>query len=202
MQYVTDAKGRILKITYPDDLEESFDYNALGYLTNTVDRAGRKTEFAYVPTKKLTSVMRYLNEGGSNIPVRIGCDLDKQMNLLRISEPRRRYVESYQLDIQDRVTAVTNIENQVMSIDYSIGDFVSQVTRFDGSTISNAYDTAGRLGSAVYGRDGSPQSSASVSYTYWPDNELKTISDGFSAITNTYDALNHLVAVTSSVPSV
>ena len=48
---------------------------------------------------------------------RDGYDLDEQVNVLRISEPRGRYVESYQLDIQDRVTSITNIENQVMNIE-------------------------------------------------------------------------------------
>ena len=37
-----------------------------------------------------------------------------------------------------------------MSIDYYVGDMVSKITRFDGSTISNTYDTAARLSTVTY----------------------------------------------------
>ena len=169
-------------------------------VTNTTDRAGRKTDFTYAPMKKLTSVTRYLNEGGSNTPVRIAYDFDKMFNGLNITEPRGRYVESYQLDLQDRVIAVTNIEGQAMSIDYYVGDKVSKITRFDGSTISNAYDSAARLSSATYRTAGGPP--ATVAYDYYPDGEIKTISDGFSSVSNAYDRLNRITGITNQVAGI
>ena len=60
---------------------------------------------------------------------------DEQLNILTFKEPRGRYVESHQLDIQDRITAVTNIEGQVLTIDYGVGDFINEITWFDDSTI-------------------------------------------------------------------
>ena len=190
-QYGNDAKGRVVKITFADGLTNSFAYNALGYLTNSVDRAGRATDFTYAPTEKLTSVTRYLKQGGSIVPVRIGYDLDEQVNVLRISEPRGRYVESYQLDIQDRVTSVTNIEGQVMSIGYAIGGFVTQVGRFDGTSVTNIYDNAGRKKSVTYLSAGGKQLSA-ASNSYYSDGLIESISDGTSSVSNSYDRLNRL----------
>ena len=186
-EYGRDEKGQIEWIGYPDGLTNSFAYNALGYLTHSVDRAGRETDYTYVPTKKLTSVTQYLEQGGSNVPVRVGYDLDKQVNVLSVTEPRGRYVESYQLDIQDRVTSVTNIENQVMDIDYGIGNFVKGITRFDGSTVSNEYDQAGRLAIARISNSEQGTSNVEVSYDYFLDGELKTISDATSTNTYAYD---------------
>ncbi len=200
-QYDTDAKGRVVQITFADGLVSSNVFNALGYLVKSTDRAERATENTYAPTKKLTSVPRYLSEGGTNTPVRTGYDLDEQLNLLHINEPRGRYVERYQLDIQDRVTSMINIENQVMTMDYSVGDFVAQTVRFDGTSITNTYDNVGRKESALY-RAAGGSTLASVDYTYYPDNETKTISDGFSSITNGYDRLNRLTNVANFASSV
>ena len=189
-QYGRDAKGRVTQLVFADGLTNAYAYNALGYMTNLVDRAGNNTDYTYAPTRKLTSITKYLEQNGSNIPVRIGLDLDEQVNLLKITEPRGRYVESYQLDIQDRITSVTNIEDQVMSIDYSIGDFETEIVRFDGSAISNAYDAAGRRTSETY--NVGTTNPLTMAYSYYADNQLESASDGTSTITNTYDRLNRL----------
>jgi len=189
-QYGNDAKGRVVQTTHPDGLVESFTYNALGYPVGIIDRAGRRTDHTYAPSRKLTSVTRYLSEGGSNTPVRIGYDLDQQLNVLRISEPRGRYVESYQLDIQDRVTSVTNIEGQVMTVDYTVGDFVSQTVRLDGTSTTNTYDNAGQKETTTY-NPGSA-SPVTIAFSYYADGELKTIADGLSSVSNSFDRLNRL----------
>ena len=196
-----DAKGRVTQVVYPDELTASYQYNALDYLTNVVDRAGRVTELAYAPTRKLTSVTRYLNQSGSNIPVRVSYDYDEQFNTLSITEPRGRYVESYQLDIQDRVTSVTNIENQVMTLDYSIGSFVTNITRFDQLQMEIAYDTAGRQSSIAYIPAGGSAASLTVSRDYYADGQLKSISDAPSSISNSYDRLNRLTDAVSTIGS-
>ncbi len=181
-----------------DGLGVTNQYNGLGYLTNTVDRAGRATDYTYAPTRKLTSVTQYLEQGGTNAPVRITYDYDQWFNTVTITEPRDRYVESYQLDTQDRVTSVTNIENQAMSIEYGVGEFVHKITRFDGSTITNEYDGAGRKTAAIY-RTAGGSPAATISRDYYADGQLKTVSDGFSSVTNSFDRLNRLTNVVFAV---
>lgn len=193
-EYLPDNKGRITQITYPDGLTSSFEYNALDYLTNFTDRAGRLTEYEYAPTRKLTSVTRYLNKDGSNVPVRLSYNYDEQFNTLAITEPRGRYVESYQLDVQDRVRAVTNIEGQVMTLNYSVGSFITNISRFDGSQIEIRYNNAGLKDTVAYhSPDLSPLDSCH--YIYYMDGQLKTASDSTTSISNIYDRLNQLTHV-------
>jgi len=185
-EYDVTAKGWIKSVTYPDGLQATFAYDNAGNTTNSTDRAGRKTAYAYAPTKKLTSVTQYLSEGGTNTPVTVSYCFDKMFNSLSITNPSTDAVETYQLDIQDRVTEITNIEGQSMSIEYLVGDFVGKITRFDQSTISNQYDNVGQLTNATY------SGGTAIAYSYWLDGETKTVSDGFSSITNAYDRLNRL----------
>jgi len=182
-----------------DGRGETNSYNKLGDLTNTVDRAGHVTDYTYTPESRLASMTQYLEVGGSNVPVRLAYDYDQQLNALRITEPRGRYVESYQLDIQDRVTSVTNIEGQAMSIDYGVADFINSITRFDGSTISNTYDTAGRQSETAYIPFGGSAASLTVSRDYYPDFQLKTISDETTSVSNTYNRLNRLTVQNAQV---
>jgi RHS repeat-associated protein len=199
-KYDTDARGRIRRITHYDGLTEHFAYNALGYLTNSVDRAGRITDYTYAPGRALTSVTEYLNRGGSNIPVQVAYERDEQLNLLRITDPCGRRAESRRFDIQDRITAVTNMEGQVMDIAYGVGSFVRRIRRFDGSVMSNAYDAVGRRISTAY-LSSANQGIAEVSHSYYPDGKLKASGDGASSLAFSYDGLNRLAAVTSSVSS-
>jgi RHS repeat-associated protein len=195
--YDTTARGWVQSITYPDGLTQSFQYNRLGDVTNIVDRAGRSTDLTYSPESRVTSVTQYLEENGSTIPVQIGYDFDDQFNTLSITEPRGRYVESYQLDIQDRVTSVTNIEGQAMSITYGLGDFVSSVTRFDGSSISNTYDSVGWPSVITY-LSASNVPLSTISRTYYADSLPKIVSDDTTSVANTYDRLNRLTGVSTS----
>ena len=198
IEYGRDAKGRVTAVTYADGLVSSNAYNALDYLTKHTDRAGNITDLTYAPTKRLTSFTQYLKDGGSNIPVRVAYNYDKQFNTLSITEPRNRYVESYQLDIQDRVRAVTNIENQDMTLDYSVGSFVTNVARFDDSELDISYDSAGRKERVVYSSSGNQQLST-INYAYYADSKLKSISDGTSSISNCYDRLNRLTNIVTTI---
>lgn len=200
-EFDVDAEGKVHSVTDAEDLVTYFAYDKGGCVTNTQDRVGRITEYAYGPVAKLTSVTRYLEQGGSNVPVRISYDFDKQLNALRITEPRNRYVESYQMDLQNRVVAVTNIENQVMSLNYGVGSFVKGITRYDNTTISNSYDTAGRPSAVTYG-DSNGVETAVITFNYYADSVLKSVADGASSISNQYDRLNRVTNVIQSASAV
>ncbi len=180
-----DAHGRATALVHPDGLISQTRYNALGDVVQRTDRAGRATDYEYVPTR-LKSVTRYLNDGGSNVPVRVGYKLDELTNVLSIEEPGGRYVEAYQLDIQDRVVSVTNIEGQVSTVGYVVGQMVDRVVRFDGTTISSRYNAAGLVSNRTYGV------SEAVGYSYHPDGRLKQVSDSAGSVKYRYDPLNRL----------
>ena len=113
----------------------------------------------------------YLNEGGSNIPVRVGYGHDEQLNLLCVTDPCGRPAEHRRYDIQDRIIAVTNMEGQVMDIAYGVGSFVRRVRRFDGTVMSNAYDAVGRRISTAY-LSLDNQEVAEVRQSYYADGKL------------------------------
>ncbi|MDZ4197926.1 MAG: RHS repeat-associated core domain-containing protein [Kiritimatiellia bacterium] len=218
--YTRNAAGRMEAVQFADGLGMTNQYNAMDKVTRITDRAGRHTDFDYVLGQDvvtvrpgagrtrllpdLASVSRYLDApGGTSQPVRITYDYDKQFNALRITEPRGRYVESYQLDIQGRVTSVTNINDQVMSISYGLGnlfgghgDFVKGVTRFDGSTVSNRFDNAGRRIATTLS-DG--QNSRTLSTTYKANSLIASLSDGTTSFTYDYDRLNRLTSISTTL---
>lgn len=188
-----DEVGRIRRVHYPSDSEETFSYDALGNLTNQVDAAGRSVNYTYAPTRKLTSISRTL-VGDTNQLVAIHFDYDQQMNTLRITDEAGRTVESYVLDIQDRPVTITNIENQAMEIQYGIMGYVNSVSRFDGTVVSHSYDPSGRLAQVLY-----PDSLNT--FTYFRNGLLKTAANGHGSITNYYNAYNRLTFTIGAVPN-
>jgi|GEM_PF-1065824 len=139
-----NALGQVTAVTYPDGLKEAFAFDILGNLTNMVDTAGRTNVLTWLPTGKPASVSRWL-DGPNSTNVSVAFAYDKLFNTLKITDPMGRAVESYKLDAQDRPVSVTNIQNQVMTINWGVGDYVKDIKRFDGTAVTNYYGTDGRL---------------------------------------------------------
>ena len=177
--------GWVKQITHPNSLSETFSHDALGNVTNHVDAAGRSTFFTYAPTRKLTSVRRPLSSGAT---LTNSTAYDEQFNTLNITDAKNRLVEAYQIDIQDRPVSVTNLEGQVMSITYGLGDFVKSMTRFDGTVVSNSYNSDGFLSSVAY-----PDSTIQLSYL--KNGPLKTAANEQGTISNTWNMANRLTSV-------
>ena len=184
--FVPDDMGRIGAVMYPNNLSESFAYDKMGNLTNHIDRAGRVTRFEYAPAGRLTATLRQFGSGWVTNSVAY----DQQFNTLRIRDERGRAVESYQLDAQDRAVAVTNVEGQVMSVQYGLGGIVHSISRFDGTTVSNSYDGQARLVQQTL-----PGQTNTFSYT--PGGLLKTIGNAVGVVSNTYDLAGRLTSVST-----
>jgi RHS repeat-associated protein len=185
-----DELGRVRRIDYPDGLYETMAYDPIGNLTNHTDRAGRRTDLVWRPARNLASVTRYLGEQ----PVTISFDHDQQFNTLHITDPLDRLVEAYALDIQARPVAVTNLEGQVMTVTYGLDDMVLSVDRFDGTTVSNSYNSAGLL-SALHHPGGA------VFYS-WLGNglPLEAVND-MGSVSNAWNLAGRLTAQTQPVPA-
>lgn len=177
-----DSLGRVRSISYPLGLSETFGYDAFGNLTNYVDTAGRTTRYSWLPSSKLSSVTRTLSTGAvlTNRVV-----YDNQFNSLTFTDAKGRSVESYQLDIVNRPVAITNLESQGMSVIYGVDNFVRQVTRFDGTKVTNAYDNSGRLSVIVY-------PDVTNRFSYFRNDLLHTSSNPMGRVTLSYDGANRL----------
>ncbi|MCX6553363.1 MAG: DUF6531 domain-containing protein, partial [Acidobacteria bacterium] len=181
-----DGWYRVYRIDYPDGLSEAVGYDGAGNPTNLTDRAGHQTRWTYAPTGKLQLMV----SDAEGIAATNRFDYDRQFNTLAIVDANGRGVESYQLDLQDRPVSVTNVQGQVMSVTYLIGDYVSRLLRFDGSQVSNAYDGDGNLAAAFF-------ADTTNRYGWRADGLLKTAGDGRSAATNGYDNVNRLAGQTN-----
>ncbi|MFW5871344.1 MAG: RHS repeat-associated core domain-containing protein [Verrucomicrobiota bacterium] len=181
-----DELGRIRTVTLPDGRTESFLYDKMGNLTNHVDAGDRETTYTYAPTRKLTSVTR----GSGDETATITFDYDQQFNTLNIRDALNRPVENYLLDIQDRPVTITNLEGQAMSISYGLADMVTSLTRFDGTTVSNTYDSSARLASVNW-------PGLTNSFTYYANSLMKTAVNETGVISNQYNGANRLISVYS-----
>jgi len=137
-----------------------------------------------MPAGRLAKTTRHLEDG---TPVSIQTDYDNQFNLLRVIDPLGRNVETYTLDIQDRVTSVTNLMGQVMTVDYGVADIVHSVTRFDGTTVSNSYDGQARL--IAQNLPG-----LTNEFTYTPGGRLIEASGAGVTVSNVFDGFGRLLA--------
>ena len=190
--FAPDELGRNKEITWPDASFETFGWDAIGNLTNCVDRGGRTTSLTWLPTGKLASRTRYLAEAG-NQAATIGFNYDQQFNTLQITDELGRSVESYQLDLQDRPVSVSNVESQQMTIVWGLGSMIGSITRFDGTTNFLAYNSDGMLQQSAFPDDAN-------NFTYYKNGLPKTASNNGGAVSNQIDGVNRLVMTTSAVP--
>ena len=176
--------AQVLGINYPNNTSESMGYDLLGNMTVHTNSEGSVTAFDHLPTRRLTSV---IHNGWDGLTLTNRFIYDNQFNSLNIIDALGRNVESYSLDMQDRPTSVTNVENQTMSITYGLGQMIKQVTRFDGTTVSNAYDSSARLNAVHY-------PDKTLNFGYYKNGLLKFVANGSAVISNTYDKANRLTA--------
>ena len=192
ISFMRDDFGRVTEITYPNQQTETLAYDAAGNVTNHTDTAGRATRLAWLPTHTLAAVTRTL-EGATPQDATISYAYNEQMESLLIRDELNRPVEGYALDLQGRPGSVTNLEGQVMAVNYGLGSMVQSVQRFDGSVLNNTYDGEGRLATQT-GPDFTNQ------LTYLRNGLLNSIANGAGLIGNTYDGANRLTSVTQPVP--
>jgi len=131
-------------------------------------------------------------DGPSPANVPIGFAYDRPFNTLKITDPMGRAVESYQLDAQDRPVSVTNIQGQVMTVNWGVGDYVKGIIRFDGSVVTNYYGADGRLLFVMNGAKGSHviwTADGQLSYACGYTNSGTSWDEDGMLITNAFDAL-------------
>jgi RHS repeat-associated protein len=187
-KFNTDSRGLVNFVTWPDGFSDCYYRDSIGQVTSWVDRVGRKTQYSYLPTKKLASVTRYL--GSQAVTTRM--DYDKLFNALKITDPLNRVVESYQLDNQSRPVRVSNINSQTMEISYVTGDRVDAIKRFDGTTVSNTYTGDGWVGAVKYPDE-------NVTFGYFKNGLLKTASNPTGTIAITYNNAHQVLSVSNAV---
>ena len=171
-------RGRPLSVSNFDGTSETFEYEGNGRrVTRHVDALGR--EDAYKWTLGLPVYAGRVINGVTNSL--FGVEHDKQLNVVAITDPLGRAAETYVLDENERVVAVTNLEGQAMAREYLVGDLVASEARFDGTTVQYGYDSDGNQ-TAVFLPD------ESMSFSYDGDGLMLSASNSVGVVSNEYDA--------------
>ena len=178
-----DHAGRPLAVTNAIGQVATFAYDWAGRLTHATDFAGRGVTNVW-RVGKLVSTTRG--------PATIAFDYDPQMENLSVRDPLGRIVERYRLDAAGRAVSVTNLDGQVMSVDYGVGGLVTGLDRFDGTTVSHTYDRHARL-------TGTDYPDAALRYGYLANGLLSAVTNGADRVELDYDLWNRPVGVTSIV---
>jgi RHS repeat-associated protein len=187
--YDVNDVGWLRGVVWPDGESEHFFYDPTGNVTGHVDRAGRITRLDWLPTGKLAGVVRMLN--GTNVSVLTS--YDQQFNTVNVQDELGRLVESYVLDGDNHITSVTNLEGQTETFSYTVGDRLVWMSRFDGSIVSNHYESNGWLSETFY-----PDSSEK--YTYLRNGLLRTAVNESGMVSNRYDAAQRIVGSRGAGP--
>ncbi len=185
----SDLIGNITNIIYADGTSESFAYDNMNNLVSYIDVNGTSNEYVYAPTHKLTAVIRSTGSIAATnyYAITNSFDYDQQFNSLFLTDALNRPVESYVMDIKDRPIAVTNVEGQVMSINYGVGSMIKSVERFDGTIVSNSYDSSARLTQTVVG-------SLTNRFSYYKNALVAKVETENGYVTNIYDNANRFVS--------
>jgi RHS repeat-associated protein len=178
MSVANNWRGKPLSVTNFDGTAETFSYEGNGRrVTRHVDALGREDVCKWTLGIPIHAG-RVIRGVTNNL---FGVEHDKQLNVVAITDPLGRSAETYVLDENERVVAVTNVEGQVMTREYLVGDIVSSETRFDGSEVAYGYDTDGNQTSISYPGE-------TLSFSYDGDGQMLSASNSVGAVSNEYDA--------------
>jgi RHS repeat-associated protein len=178
VEMTADAGGRPVWLRLPNGQEARRRYDAFGSLLSSVDAAGRTNGYGYV-LGKLTNVV----QNGVRV---VSLAYDQQLNTVNIRDALGRPVEAYTLDAQDRPVEVTDVDGRTMRVTWGVENFVRSIQRFDGTTVSNTYDGAGRVTSVTY-------PGSSDTFDWYRNGLLKQAANEAGAISNAFDGANRLV---------
>ena len=171
-------RGNLLSVTRPDGTSETFEYEGNGRrVTRHIDALGCEDVYKWVLGHPVRAG-RVVN-GVTNSLFEV--DYDKQLNVVAITDPLGRNAETYVIDGNERMVAVTNVEGQAMTRTYAVGDAVSSETRFDGTEVHYGYDTDGNLASLSFPGE-------TLSFAYDIDGLLVSASNSVGAVSNSFDA--------------
>jgi RHS repeat-associated protein len=170
LAFTYNASGLLTKIADWSGRTVLFGYNGSGLLTQVTDRTGQVTTYHYNATGLLSSIL----------------DANGHAAL------------SLTYDGQERVATQQDARGQTTSFRYSSNPTGATITypanSYDGfaPTVTDTYDSAGRLSTRVTKPDANAADTVTVTYGYDTNSDLTSVQDGNGNLTTyCYDTDDH-----------
>lgn len=185
--YGYNAVGDLRSITYANASQETFDYDPLGNLSESINRRGTAIEYQYDARGLLTQ--KTFADGSQTDFV-----YDTRGNLKTATDSAG--VTAFDYDSADRLTMITYPGGRFLEFTYDAGGRRTKSVDQDGFTMNYNYEAAGRL---LDLRDGT--NALIVGYTYDTVGRLdrKELGNG-TFTTYDYDAAGQLLSLVNQAP--
>jgi RHS repeat-associated protein len=138
--YGYDAANRLTKVSSGESTLRSYGYDAADRRTSATDSEGHKIEIGYTGEGRPSSI----NDGRGQSLTR---SYDSRGNLLKQIDGRGTLEYGY--DKLSRMTSLTDPQGKSLGFTYDPEGDLTEVTRPNGVTTTNAYNDAGRLSETV-----------------------------------------------------
>ncbi len=201
--YRYDALDRPVKVTDPLGDTTTTAYDAVGNKTKVTDANGNVTRYGYDAAGNLTSVTDAL---GSTTRY----SYDATGNRASRTDPNG-HTTNYRYDLADQLTSARNPLGAVTSYSYDAGGNLTSVTRPSGIKTRYGYDALNRRTAISYSdgthrvtfgydangnRTSMTDAGGAVTYTYDPEDRLRTVTRGKAVFSYGYDAAGHVISRT------
>lgn len=176
--YANNWRGKPTEVSYPDGTSESLVYDGEGTkVVRRMDALGREDVYRWT----LGLPVHAARVAGGVTNALYAVSHDPQLNVVAIDDPLGRRAESYVLDENERVVAVTNLEGQVLRRTYALGSMVASEMRFDGTSVAYGYGADANLATVAY-PDGT------LRFGYDGDGLMTSAESAAGLVSNAYDA--------------
>jgi RHS repeat-associated protein len=187
--------GYTKQITGPLGAVTTMGFNDEGLKTFEVDPAGMRTDYGYDARGNLSSQRR----SGAGASAAVSTTFDQTFGKPTSQTDANGKTTSYTLDGHGNVTSVSLPTGSAMRMSYSGQGDIVQLTDERGFVTTFGHDAFGNTTAVTRQSNGGPVTTASQ---YDERNRLVSSSGTLQPTeTNTFDALDHLVGVTSADPS-
>lgn len=178
-----DATQRMTKVAYSDGKEVDYTHNGRD-LASVTDEAGTSTSFSYCPMcSALTGQSEPLSRN-------LSWSLDADFDMTSFTDPRS-YVTTYVLGNAKEVKQIQYPDSITHTLKYDNYGRLKSVTNQRGNVGTLTYDSSAQVTSLSYGTGHNDD----VSYTYFADGSINTITSRASVITYTYTGARQVASV-------
>jgi RHS repeat-associated protein/uncharacterized repeat protein (TIGR01451 family) len=181
--YTYDARGLLTTTTYPDSTTVTQAYDGAGNLLRLTDQGGKTTTYTYDDADQLRTVANPLDQPTTYT-------YDAAGNLTSVRDANN-HTTTFSYDAANQRTSQTLPLGMSATSSYDPNGNLASATDFNGKTTTHAYDVLNQLRQIV---PDATLAQPSISFTYYPNGQRRTITDASGTTTYSYDARDRLTS--------